>query len=74
VFGLYATTGRAATWLAPALYSLAITVSPATGAAARTSWGILGMLVVLLAGLGLLLPVKAVRPAAGGPVAGISTF
>ncbi len=69
VFGLYATTGRAATWLSPALYAIAVAVSPATGAPARTAWGILGILVVLLAGLGLLLPVKAVRPAADGLLA-----
>ncbi|HEY3882754.1 MAG TPA: MFS transporter [Trebonia sp.] len=59
VFGLYATTGRAAIWLSPALYALAIALSPATGTAARTSWGILGIVVVLVAGLALLMPVKA---------------
>jgi MFS transporter, UMF1 family len=58
VFGLYATTGRAAIWISPALYSLAIALSPATGTAAKTSWGILGILVVILAGLAVLLPVK----------------
>ena len=64
VFGLYATTGRAAIWMSPALYSLAIAISPATGTAARTSWGILGILVVILVGLAVLLPVK---PAQGPP-------
>jgi MFS transporter, UMF1 family len=59
VFGLYSTTGRAAIWISPALYSLAIAASPATGTAARTSWGILGITAVLLAGLALLLPVRA---------------
>jgi len=58
VFGLYATTGRAAIWISPALYSLAIALSPATGTAAKTSWGILGILVVILAGLAVLIPVK----------------
>jgi UMF1 family MFS transporter len=58
VFGLYATTGRAAVWISPALYSLAIAISPATATAAKTSWGILGILVVLLIGLAVLLPVK----------------
>jgi UMF1 family MFS transporter len=58
VFGLYATTGRAAIWMSPALYALAIAISPATGTAARTSWGILGILVVILVGLAVLLPVK----------------
>jgi MFS transporter, UMF1 family len=58
IFGLYATTGRAAIWLSPALYSLAIAVSPATATADKTSWGILGILVVILVGLAVLLPVK----------------
>jgi UMF1 family MFS transporter len=58
VFGLYATTGRAAIWLSPALYAAAIALSPATGTAARTSWGILGILVVILLGLAVLLRVK----------------
>jgi MFS transporter, UMF1 family len=58
VFGLYATTGRAAIWISPALYSLAIAVSPAASTAAKTSWGILGILVVILVGLAVLLPVK----------------
>jgi MFS transporter, UMF1 family len=58
VFGLYATTGRAAIWISPALYAVAIALSPATGTAARTSWGILGILIVIVIGLALLLPVK----------------
>ena len=58
IFGLYSTTGRAAIWISPALYSLAIALSPATTTAAKTSWGILGILVVILVGLGVLLPVK----------------
>jgi MFS transporter, UMF1 family len=58
VFGLYATTGRAAIWMSPALYSLAIALSPAAATAAKTSWGILGILVVILVGLAVLLPVK----------------
>jgi MFS transporter, UMF1 family len=58
VFGLYATTGRAAIWISPSLYSLAIALSPDTATAAKTSWGILGILAVLLAGLAVLLPVK----------------
>jgi hypothetical protein len=53
--------GSPPTGISPALYSAAIALSPATGTAARTSWGILGILVVLLVGLGLLLPVKPVR-------------
>ncbi|MGN6326598.1 MFS transporter [Pseudolysinimonas sp.] len=53
VFGLYATTGRAATFLAPALFSLCITIFGAQ------YWGILGILVVLLAGLAILIPVRS---------------
>jgi UMF1 family MFS transporter len=58
VFGLYATTGRAAIWLSPSLYSLAIALSPDTRTAAKTSWGILGILAAVLIGLAVLLPVK----------------
>lgn len=58
VFGLYATTGRAAIWISPSLYSLAIALSPEKSTAAKTSWGILGILAVVLIGLAVLLPVK----------------
>ena len=51
-FGLYATTGRAVSFLAPSLFALFITVF------GEQRYGILGILVVLLAGLLLLLPVK----------------
>ncbi|PNI07517.1 MFS transporter [Arthrobacter sp. AFG7.2] len=60
LFGLYATTGRAVSFLAPALFTLSITVAAqfvAPGEAQR--WGILGIMVVLLAGLLVLLPVKS---------------
>jgi UMF1 family MFS transporter len=53
VFGLYATTGKAATFLAPSLWSLSIVIFGAQ------YWGILGIAVVLLVGLLLLIPVKA---------------
>jgi MFS transporter, UMF1 family len=53
LFGLYATTGRAASFIAPALFGLFITIF------GSQRWGILGILIVLLAGLLLLLPVKA---------------
>jgi UMF1 family MFS transporter len=59
LFGLYATTGRAVSFLAPALFTLCITVATpfvAPGEAQR--WGILGIMVVLLAGLLVMLPVK----------------
>jgi len=44
IFGLYATTGRAASFLSPALWTLLIATLGAT------YWGILGIVVVLLAG------------------------
>lgn len=52
MFGLYATTGRAVSFLAPALFSLSIAIF------GEQRFGILGILVVLLAGLLVLLPVK----------------
>lgn len=58
LFGLYATTGRAATFLAPTMFTLFIAV---TG---DQAFGILGIVLVLLAGLLLLIPVRA-----GGPPA-----
>ncbi|MGO4385060.1 MFS transporter [Specibacter sp. RAF43] len=53
IFGLYATTGRAVSFLAPQLFGMSIVIFGAQ------RWGIIGILVVLLAGLLLLLPVKA---------------
>lgn len=57
LFGLYATTGRAVSFLAPSLFGLCIVLFGAQ------KWGIIGILAVLLVGLILLLPVKA--PALG---------
>jgi MFS transporter, UMF1 family len=53
VFGLYATTGRAVSFLAPLLFALFGTIFGAQ------YWGILGIVLVLLVGLLLLIPVKA---------------
>ena len=59
LFGLYATTGRAVSFLAPALFTLCITVAtPLVAAGEAQRWGILGIMVVLLAGLLVMLPVK----------------
>jgi UMF1 family MFS transporter len=59
LFGLYATTGRAVSFLAPALFTLCITVAaPIVEPGGAQRWGILGIMVVLLAGLLVLLPVK----------------
>jgi UMF1 family MFS transporter len=60
LFGLYATTGRAVSFLAPALFTLCITIAaPLVAPGEAQRWGILGIMVVLLAGLLVLLPVKA---------------
>jgi UMF1 family MFS transporter len=59
LFGLYATTGRAVSFLAPALFTLCIGVAaPLVPPGEAQRWGILGIMVVLLAGLLVLLPVK----------------
>jgi UMF1 family MFS transporter len=56
VFGLYATTGRAATFIAPTLFGIFVALGGAQ------YWGILAIVLVLLIGLLLLLPVKAPEP------------
>ncbi|MDH6238657.1 UMF1 family MFS transporter [Aurantimicrobium minutum] len=53
IFGLYATTGRAVSFLAPSLFALFVLLGGAT------YYGILGIVVVLLAGLLLMLPLRA---------------
>lgn len=53
LFGLYATTGRAVSFLAPSLFAAFITIFGAQ------RYGILGILAVLLAGLLVLLPVRS---------------
>ncbi|MCP2031333.1 UMF1 family MFS transporter [Okibacterium sp. HSC-33S16] len=53
VFGLYATTGRAVSFLAPTAFALFITVG------GEQYWGILGIVLVIFIGLLLLLPVQA---------------
>ncbi len=58
VFGLYATTGRAVSFLAPMLYGIAIALGTAITGGDGTPFGILGVSVVLLVGLLLLLPVR----------------
>ncbi len=52
-FGLYATSGRAATFLAPLMFTVFIAIFGAQ------YWGMLGIVVVILVGLVLLLFVKA---------------
>jgi UMF1 family MFS transporter len=53
LFGLYATTGRAVSFLAPALFAVFISIFGAQ------RYGILGILLVLLLGLLALLPVRS---------------
>ncbi|WP_295011931.1 MFS transporter [uncultured Microbacterium sp.] len=55
IFGLYATTGRAASWIAAGAWTVIIWM---TGA---TKYGILGIVAVVFVGLLLLLPVKERR-------------
>ncbi len=62
VFGLYATTGRAAGWMAAAAWTTLIVL---TGS---TTFGILGIILVLALGLALVLPVRERR--AGDRVTG----
>lgn len=56
LFGLYATTGRAASFIAPAAFALLTTVAQDQG------WGILGIVLVLAVGLVLILPIRGVVP------------
>ncbi len=53
IFGLYATTGRAVSFLAPGLFAIFV------GITRDTRLGILGIVLVLLAGLLLMIPVRA---------------
>ncbi|UNK71053.1 MFS transporter [Microbacterium sp. H1-D42] len=55
IFGLYATTGRAASWMASGAWTLLIVTTQST------TFGILGIVLVLLIGLLLLLPVPERR-------------
>jgi UMF1 family MFS transporter len=55
VFGLYATTGRAAIFLAPSAFAVTIALGGAQ------YWGIVGIMLVLGLGLALLLPVRPER-------------
>jgi MFS transporter, UMF1 family len=63
IFGLYATTGRAVSFLAPALFSLFITLF------GEQRWGIAGIGIVLLVGLAALVPVRPVPGRVGAGAA-----
>lgn len=59
VFGLYATTGRVVSFLSPMFFGLAIGLGAVlTGSENTQYWGILGVMVVLIAGLVVMIPVK----------------
>jgi len=53
VFGLYATTGRAATFIAPGLFSLFVAIGGVQ------IWGVIGIMIVIAVGLAVMIPVKA---------------
>lgn len=57
IFGLYQTTGRAASFLSPTLWSLSLMAAAAAGFANATVFGIIGIMIVLAAGLFWLLKV-----------------
>ncbi|MFP5415367.1 MAG: MFS transporter [Actinomycetes bacterium] len=59
IFGLYATTGRAISFLSPLLFGAAIGLGAAiTGEANTQYWGILGIVVILAAGFLLMIGVR----------------
>ncbi|WP_454049250.1 MFS transporter [Cellulomonas sp. Marseille-Q8402] len=60
IFGLYATTGRAASFLAPLAFSTFVAVS------GSQRWGILGLVLVIALGLAALLPLRLPAAAARG--------
>lgn len=64
IYGLYATTGRAVSFLAPMAFAVFVAVGGAP------YFGILGIVLVLALGLGLLIPVKSAGPAMGEAAGG----
>ena len=61
IFGLYATTGRAVSFLAPAMYGTFIWIGVLVDGEEASHWGILGIMLVLV--IGLLLTVRIKDPA-----------
>lgn len=63
MFGLYATTGRAASFLGPLMVTLFLLIGAAVAGVSDTNqvyhWSVLGVLSVLLVGLLLVLPVRS---------------
>lgn len=59
IFGLYATTGRAVSFLAPLAFGGFVALGAAvTGEGNTQYWGILGIVIILAAGFAVMLPVK----------------
>lgn len=58
IFGLYATTGRAVSFMAPMMYGASIWVGTRVVGAGAGYWGILGIVTVLIVGLLLMLRVQ----------------
>ena len=59
IFGLYATTGRVVSFMAPAAFGIFIAVGAlVTGQENTQYWGILGIVLILAAGFAVMLPVK----------------
>lgn len=63
VFGLYATTGRAVSFLSPLMYGLSIRIGRHLTPEGQdpTHWGILGIVLILAIGLVLVLPIRQDR-------------
>ncbi len=62
LFGLYQTTGRAASFLSPTFWSISTAIAATFGVAHTAIFGIIGIVVVLAAGLWLLLRVSSTPP------------
>lgn len=63
IFGLYATTGRAASFLSPAAWVGFIAIAVALDIPNATLWGVLGIVLILVVGFILMLFVKPEAPA-----------
>jgi UMF1 family MFS transporter len=67
IFGLYQTTGRAASFLSPTFWWLTTSLAAALGVVHTAIFGILGIIIVLGVGLLLLLRVHPTPAVASGP-------
>ena len=67
VFGLYATTGRAVSFLSPTLWAVSLYLGRELTGDQSQYWGILGLVAVCAAGLFLMLTVKAKEPTLTSP-------